>query len=211
MPIAPFRAFAIVPAAGQSRRMGQPKLLLPWGQHKLIEQTLAIWKQCNLAAIVVVVRPDDTELAEVCRRAGADVSAPPTPPPHMRDSVQHALDYLERTKHPGDEDVWLLAPADMPRLSPAIVAELLAAHRPSEPAILTPTIGQRRGHPVLFPWPLAAQVASIGLGRGIDALHWTNPGRTVACDHLAADASVFDDVDTLEQYEHSLRKSPPSL
>ena len=191
--------------------MGRPKLLLPWGQGTLVEQTLANWKQCNLAAIVVVVRPDDAELADICRRAGADVVAPPTPPPHMRDSVQFGLDHLDRTQHPARDDVWLLAPADMPRLSPAIVAELLAAHRPSEPAILTPTIGQRRGHPVLFPWPLAAQVASIALGRGIDALHWTNPGRTVACDHLAVGTTALDDVDTLEEYERSLRQIPPAV
>jgi molybdenum cofactor cytidylyltransferase len=209
MPIASFRAFAIVPAAGQSRRMGRPKLQLPWGQATLIEQTLARWKQCDVDAIVVVVRPDDTELADVCRRAGADVVVPPRSPPHMRDSVQHALEYLERTQHPGDDDVWLLAPADMPRLSPAIVAELLSTHRPSEPAILTPTIGRRRGHPVLFPWPLAGQVATLAADRGIDALHWNHSGRTVACDHLAAGTGAFEDIDTLEEYEQSRGQTPP--
>jgi len=189
--------------------MGRPKLLLPWGKGTLIEQTLANWKECDLTAIIVVVRPGDRELADLCRQSGVDVVAPPSPPPHMRDSVQLALDHLDRTRHPGAADVWLLAPADMPRLSPAIVAELLAAHRASDPAILTPTIGQRRGHPVLFPWALAAQVASLAIGRGIDALHWKNPGRSVPCDHLAVGTTAFDDVDTLEEYERSLGQTPP--
>lgn len=198
-----FRAFAIVPAAGQSRRMGRPKLLLPWGPTTLIEQTLAAWKQSAIAAVIVVVRPDDAELASLCRRAGAEVVVPPAPPPHMRDSVQFALDHINQAHHPVDEDAWLLAPADMPNLSPAIVDHLLAAHRPDEPAILTPTLAGQRGHPVLFPWPLARQVALLSADRGINALHWQNTSRPVPCDDLAIGPKVFQDVDTQEQYDRA--------
>jgi CTP:molybdopterin cytidylyltransferase MocA len=35
------QTFAIIPAAGRSVRMGQPKLLLPWGQTTLLEHVLA--------------------------------------------------------------------------------------------------------------------------------------------------------------------------
>jgi molybdenum cofactor cytidylyltransferase len=205
----PFRAFAIVPAAGQSRRMGQPKLVLPWKDGTIIEATLAAWKASSVAAIVVVVRPDDAELAAICRRAGADVVVPTVDPPHMRDSVQHALDHIAENYRATEADVWMLAPADMPRLSSAIVRHLLAAHQPETPAILTPTMAGRSGHPVLFPWPLALQVPQLPEGRGINALHWQNPMRAVPCDELGVAREAFHDVDTPEQYDAVRPPSAP--
>ncbi len=199
----PCRAYAIVPAAGQSRRMGQPKLLLPWKQGTIIEATLAAWQACPVAVVVVVVRPDDAELAAICRRAGAEVVVPDAAPPHMRDSVQLALNHLAGNYEPTDADVWLLAPADMPLLSPAIVHHLLAVHTSAPTAILTPTLGGRRGHPVLFPWPLAGKVPKLAEGRGINALHWENQSQAVACDHLGIAPAAFADVDTPEQYDQA--------
>ena len=199
----PFRAFAIVPAAGQSQRMGRPKLLLPWSEGTVIEATLAAWKATRVDAIVVVVRPDDAELAEICSLSGVDVLVPSVALPHMRNSVQVALETIAGNYHPADADVWLLAPADMPRLSSAIVHELLAAHRLDAPAILTPTLTGRAGHPVLFPWPLARQVPLLPADRGINALHWENPTRAVPCDHLQIARESFSDVDTPEQYEQA--------
>ena len=38
------RSFAVVPAAGRSRRMGRPKLLLPWGESTIIQQVLGAWR-----------------------------------------------------------------------------------------------------------------------------------------------------------------------
>lgn len=181
--------------------MGRPKLLLPWKDSTIIEQTLAAWRQCSPAAIIAVVRPDDAELTEVCRRAGAQVVLPPIAPPHMRDSVQYALDFLAGSYHPADDDVWLLAPADMPNLSPAVVEELLSAHRPAEPAILRPTVAGRRGHPVLFPWSAAALVRQLPSDRGIDALCWQFASREVPCDRVVSGRDAFADVDTPEQYE----------
>lgn len=180
--------------------MGAAKLLLPYRGTTLIEQTLAAWKQSPLVAVVAVVRSGDTKLAETCRQAGAEVVVPSQPPPQMRDSVQQALIYLEGKYAPRDEDVWLLAPADMPKLSPAIIAGLLAAHRPSGPAILVPTLGGKRGHPVLFPWSAAAEIQALPSTKGIDALTGQSGVREVPCDRTGLERSAFEDVDTPEEY-----------
>ncbi|MEX2026856.1 MAG: NTP transferase domain-containing protein, partial [Pirellulaceae bacterium] len=179
-----------------------------WKGGTIVEATLAAWKASSVAAIVVVVRPDDAELAILCRQVGAEIVVPVVAPPHMRDSVQQALDHIVQNYQPTDADVWLLAPADMPQLSPAIVNHLLASHRPDAPTILTPTLAGRRGHPVLFPWPLAQQVPQLPADRGINALHWHNPTREAPCEHLGVDRVAFCDVDTPEQYNEA-RQLPP--
>lgn len=198
------RYFAIIPAAGESRRMGSPKLLLPLAGKPLISHAIAAWRSAGLAPFVVVRRTDDT-LADVCRADGAIVLQPDCDPPEMKHSVRFALEHIVRTSHPNDQDAWLLAPADMPRLSPAIIGKLCTVHaeqllQPEPAAILIPKLAGQRGHPVLFPWPLAAQVAQLADDEGINALRARNRVREVSCDDLLT-ADAFIDVDTPADYQ----------
>jgi len=189
------RSFAIVPAAGRSRRMGQDKLLLPWGDSTVIESLLAGWLASDVDEIVVVVRRDQTELQTLCRNV--TVVTPPIAPPEMKDSVLAALDHIRKAFAPADSDVWLLAPADMPQLNPAVVNELLAAHEPASPAIIVPTSDGKRGHPVLFPWAIASSVATLAENEGVNALLERFPVRTVECGGPA----IHGDLDTPDDYE----------
>src|SRR3954467_13620149 len=129
------RFFAIVPAAGHSARMGRPKLLLPVAGRTMVEETLSAWRASRVDKLVVVVRPDDEELAALCRSWGAEVVLPPFAPPEMKDSIRWGLKHVEAMFAPVPQDAWLLAPADMPNLSPRIINRLLDAHEPDRAAI----------------------------------------------------------------------------
>lgn len=239
--------FAVVPAAGHSRRMGRPKLLLPWGPHTVIEQVLTVLATtCN--AIAVVIRPDDTALAErigqwhrhtapsplvredrgegaaspsplVGKGRGGRASAeespkrsktssnsdcalhlviPPTPPPDMRASVQHALNHVASHCHPSDRDAWLLVPADQPTLRPEWISALADARSGAPDGILVPTHSGRRGHPVLFPWPLAAEVPRLPADTGVNQLLRTFAARVREIP--VPDPAVLTDLDTPDDY-----------
>jgi molybdenum cofactor cytidylyltransferase len=191
-----FRAFAVIPAAGRSVRMGRPKLLLPWRGSTLIESLLAAWKRSRVEAIVVVVHPDDGRLAELCRQAGAEVIMPELPPSEMKVSVAHALRRIAAGYEPADDDVWLLAPADMPLLRGELIDRVLAAYQPRQPSIIVPKCGARHGHPVLFPWALARQVEMLPEDEGLNALRRQNPAQVIEIE----DPSVLVDIVTPEQY-----------
>lgn len=196
------RFFAIIPAAGNSTRMGAPKLLLPMGGATLMETTLAAWRASQIDKVVVVVRPDDQELAMVCSAQGVEVVVPPLAPPEMKDSVRYGLKHIEANFAPTDEDAWLLAPADMPRLSPRVINALIAAYSPHRGVILVPTLAGKRGHPVLFPWTLAAEVFSLPATAGLNVLRQRHESREVPCDSIEpAGDSAFGDIDTPEDYE----------
>jgi molybdenum cofactor cytidylyltransferase len=200
-----FRSFAIVPAAGRSVRMGRPKLLLPWRDTTLIQHVLSTWISSQVERVVVVVRPDDSELATVCRRAGVDVVLPTTAPPEMKVSVQYGLRHVEQTCNPRAEDVWLLAPADIPGLLTSNIDWLLASHAAHNLEILVPKHDNRRGHPVLFPWPLAREVQKLAENDGVNALLHRHPVREVHCPH----AGVQEDVDTPDDYRRLRRREVP--
>lgn len=185
--------------------MGQAKLLLPWGSATVIERVLAAWTASCVRAVAVVVRAGDERLADICRRCGAEVVVADPPPQEMQASVVWGLRYLQQRFGPQEDDVWLLAPADMPRLAPAVIDRLVDAWRPDD-AILVPTFGGRRGHPVLISWRLAAEVPQLTGGRGVRELLDRHPVRVLQVD----DPAVLDDVDTPSDY-HNLhnRRSPP--
>jgi molybdenum cofactor cytidylyltransferase len=77
---------------------------------------------------------------------------------------------VQREQSPSASDGWLLAPADHPLLEPAVIAQLLAARQPGTTEILVPSHDGRRGHPTYFSWDLAARVASIPAGLGVNRL-----------------------------------------
>src|SRR5688500_5963836 len=122
MTTAAMRSFAIIPSAGRSVRMGQPKLLLRWGQTTIIEHVLAAWRAGGVTSTVIVVRSDDHELARVARDAGAHVVVPDVPPPQMKDSVEAGLQFIARNFQPGPGDIWLMAPADVPNLAANVIS-----------------------------------------------------------------------------------------
>jgi molybdenum cofactor cytidylyltransferase len=203
------RYFAIVPAAGSSSRMRAPKLLLPVDGQPLIARTLAAWERSGADRIVVVVRPGDEALIAAAEkskvqspRSKVEVVIPEVSPADMKASVRVALRHIERDYSPNEADAFLVAPADMPRLSTAIVNRLIEWHAErASVKIYVPEIGGRRGHPVLFSWPLANDVFKLSADEGLNALVERHQALLVPCEDLvAAGECPFADVDTPEQY-----------
>jgi len=191
------RSFAIIPAAGLSRRMGRPKLLMPWENGCVIDQVLQAWSQSQVTETLVTVRADDEPLLQQCAQHAVDVVVLDPPPADMKASVQGALDHIQLHYQPEASDVWMLAPADMPRLSSALINHVLAAHQPAQPAIIAPRVGDLKGHPVLFPWEWAATVKQLGSDQGIRELWVRHPGRTIVWE----DEGPLEDIDTPDDYQ----------
>jgi len=180
--------------------MQQPKLLLPWQGKTIIEHVLAAWKASQVRAVAVVTRPDDHELAKVAEQAGAILVRPPLPPPDMRSSVSFGLGEIRRLFDPSAHDAWLVAPADMPRLSPSVIDRLIAEHAGQPDAALVPILGTRRGHPVLFPWHWTARVRHLEPDEGLNVLLRDGLTREIDCDDLLG-PDAFDDIDTPQDYD----------
>jgi molybdenum cofactor cytidylyltransferase len=194
------KSFAIIPAAGRSQRMGRPKLLLPWGSQSIIEHVIGAWRASRVDRVIMVVHPLDEQLAEMGAAAGACVVRPAEAPAEMKDSVALALAEAALDQ-PAATDAWLLAPADLPGLKAASIDRLLDSYVDAQGRVTTDTIfaaswQARRGHPVLFPWSLAAEVARLAPTEGLNALVARHPVEAI---ETGPDA-LADDLDTPEDY-----------
>jgi molybdenum cofactor cytidylyltransferase len=98
----------------------------------------------------------------------------------------------------------------MPGLSPAIIRHLLVQAVLHAGRILIPTLSGRRGHPVLLPWPLAAEISRLRDDEGLNVLIAAQDPLFVACDMLAAPAeTAFADVDTPADWDRYHKRQSP--
>ena len=190
---------AIVPAAGKSQRMGQPKLLLPLGRRRVIEHVLSALAESKVDQTVVVVPPRAVELVAVAEGCNAVVVRLLNQTSDMRSTIEYGLTYAEDTWGTDQLSGFLVAPADQPTVCPATVDHLIQRSRVSSAKVFIPTFKGRRGHPVLFLWELATQVRSIPPDHGLNHLV-TQLGHDV--EECPTDtAGVLEDLDTPEDYE----------
>lgn len=198
MTAAAHRLFALIPAAGRSRRMGVPKLLLPWQESTVIEHLIGTLTRPEIVAIVVVTRPDDHALQAALQRTSVIAVVPEHEPPDMRDSVELGIQAIRQRFTPSDHDGWLLIPADHPLLEPEVLDGLLTHWSRGDCDALIPKHGDRRGHPTLLRWTFAAQVEQLPRDVGINTLLRSSPN--LVTEWPTDRESVLADLDTPEDY-----------
>ena len=192
------RLFAVIPAAGLSRRMGQPKLLLPLAGLTILERLMMALHHPEIAARHVVVRKGDPSLQQEVIRLGGRLVVPPVDPPEMRASVSAALADIQQQFAPSPDDGWLLVPADHPVLDAELIDALITVWNRERPQILVPRYGDRRGHPTLFRWTLAQELDRIPPDRGLNWLVREHADEVIELP-TDSDATVTD-LDTPEDY-----------
>ncbi|MPZ12962.1 MAG: NTP transferase domain-containing protein [Chloroflexi bacterium] len=184
---------AIVLAAGESSRMGQPKPLLPLDGETFLGHLLAEIRSSRVDQTIVVVghRPD------------VILSAMPEIAPLVVVNHNYALGQLSSLRVGLDTlgeraDAILLSLADHPFASHTLIDTIIDAHERSQSPIVIPVHQGRRGHPTLFARSLFPELRSAPLDQG---------ARVVVHAHAADvlelptdDAGVVADVDTPEQY-----------
>lgn len=189
---------AIVPAAGASRRMGRPKLTLPWGEGSVLDATLAALLAGGAERAVVVAAPGGV-LAGWQPPAGVMLARNLTPDRGMLSSVRAGLAALaELGPLPR---VLLVCPGDLPALCAETVRELLAVQR-RHGGIVVPVHGDRRGHPLVVPERWLSAIGELDEAVGLRQLLRVAAGDLLQ--HPVDDPGTVLDVDTPEAYE-SLR------
>jgi molybdenum cofactor cytidylyltransferase len=198
--------FAIVPAAGLSRRMGQPKLVMDLGGKTVIERLLTTLSHPRVKETVVVLRRGDDELASVIKALdlpSVHTVQPDVDPPDMRRSVEHAVDALRGRHAPRSRDGWMLIPADHPVLDANVLAELIAAWETTADDILIPQHGGKNGHPTFFRWAITERIREIPNDQG---LNWLRTAAEIRLRKVSVDSeSILFDLDTPEDYQRLMQ------
>lgn len=202
------RLFAVIPAAGRSRRMGTHKLLLPLAGRSVISRVVDALHRAGPIEVHVILRRDDESLRSELASLPVHPHLLDADTPDMRASVERLLDLITAERQPAPSDAWLLCPADHPVLSADVVRRLIVESATAPDSIGIPTSQDRRGHPTLFPWSLASSVRDIPTGEGLNWLLRAHAARVREVE--VDDPTILLDLDTPEDYERILALIPPT-
>lgn len=192
--------FALIPAAGHSRRMGRPKLALPFGESTVIESVVAAFRAAGVERVLVVLAPHVAPLAPLAERSGAHVLLLEEATADMRATVLQGVAWIEQQWRPAPDDAWFLSPADHPTLDAEVIRVLLGARAEhGGKSIFIPVWEGRRGHPALIGWWHAKGMRQHPFGEGLNSYLRSHASATVEVE--GQNAGVLLDLDTPEDYE----------
>jgi molybdenum cofactor cytidylyltransferase len=191
---------AVLPAAGGSRRMGRPKLLLALHGGPLIGGVVNALLGGGAGEIVVVTAPEDEELRGWARRAGIESAVNPAPERGMLSSILEGIAALGGAAELARRGATLLVyPADLPNLRAGTVAGLLRRMREAGAPIAEPVFQGKRGHPLAIAPALIPEIDTLDPEVGLRQLRDRHQAELLEVE--VEDVGVVQDVDTPEDYE----------
>jgi molybdenum cofactor cytidylyltransferase len=184
------RIAALVLAAGQSRRMGRNKLLLPIDGTPMVARTVDALIASAATDIVVVTGHQGDEVRAVLTGRSVAFVHNPDYAAGLSSSVKTGIAAL-----PEDADGALVCLGDMPLVGPTHLDRLIAAFNPVEGRLIcVPTYDGKRGNPVLWARQLFGEMA--GLSGDVGARGLLERHADAVCEVAMSDAGVLLDVDT---------------
>jgi len=189
---------AILLAAGQSRRMGAFKPLLPFGNKTVIECCLDYLRQIETIVVVLGHRADEIRVQDVT------IAINPDPNSEMGASIAVGVQAL-----PADTKAVLIALVDHPAVPPTVVSNLIDEWK-SGARIVIPTWQNRGGHPVLVDLTYKNELLNLDRTGGLRELFKKHGAKRVPVDSpfVARDMDTWDDYRAL--YEEALGHPPPN-
>jgi molybdenum cofactor cytidylyltransferase len=184
--------------------MGRVKQLLPWGNRTLLDETLRNVRASRIEHLVVVTGYRAEVVADIARRAGAEVvhnEAYATG--EMLSSLQVAV-----TTMPPECQAVLVMLADQPLVEPETINKLVAAFEEGKGQLIAPSFQGRRGNPVIIGRAHFDELLS--LPRGAAPRHLLQRHRDAL--HLVPvdSESVLIDIDRPADYEQHSPTKPDS-
>lgn len=188
---------AVILAAGESRRMGKPKQLLPFGSRTMLQSVIDAFTTPKVDQILVVLGHKADEIAPTIRGATT------VPNPHYRrgmfSSVQAGLRAL-----PAKTKLVLIALCDQPRLQRATVETLVDKFHKERHKILVPSLRGRQGHPLLFSARYVPEI--LAMDESLTLKHFLANHPDELARLVVEDEGVLLDIDDRETYERELNK-----
>ena len=183
----------IVLAAGLSRRMGRPKLLLDLRGKPVIRHAVERLVAADLGEILVVVGPQHDALERALDGLRVRFVVNPTPEAGQGASVSAGVHALSP-----DVTTALIALGDQPGISVDVIGKLREALETPGKSIAAPRYSDGLGNPVIFASAVFPELAALPGDRGARAVV-ERDSRRLAVVQVAR--PMPRDLDTPEDYE----------
>jgi molybdenum cofactor cytidylyltransferase len=190
----------IVLAAGESRRMGQPKQLLPFGECTILERVVDTLLTAGVGEVIVVLG----HLAERVRTVLGDRPVRAVINESYRQGMLSSVKCGVRAI--GKEyDAVLIALGDQPHIEGTVVSQVMRAYRAGSAGIVIPGYGDKKGHPIIINLQKYRKaILNLPEDTGLNALMQEHADDMRLIDVASED--IIRDIDVPEDYTRELAR-----
>jgi len=192
--------WAIVLAAGESRRMGSPKMVLPYEGMTIIEKVLENVLASDVEKVVTVLGSNKDEVLKVIDKLPVLHCYNPNYKDGMLSSVKCGFEFL-----PGDFRAAIVFLGDQPMAETSVINKMINAYNESGKGILVPVFENKRGHPLLADKKYRDEIINLDDPEGLKGLLRRHPDDLLEVE--AENSSVLIDIDTTEEYINEINKT----
>jgi molybdenum cofactor cytidylyltransferase len=190
----------VILAAGASRRMGEPKLNLPWANTTVLGQVISIFFHAGVEDIVIAAGDVPiTGLSESLKAVVRFVGVPNNLQAGMLFSLQTGLAALNP-----DSRAVFIALGDQPQIEVDVIQAMLRDYAQHHSPILIPSINQRRGHPWLLDHSLLPELVALDTSKTLR--YFLNQHEHLIRYLVVQTESILQDLDTPSDYARSCPK-----
>jgi molybdenum cofactor cytidylyltransferase len=189
--------WAVVLAAGESRRMKTQKLLLPFGETTVIESIVRTALDSEADGALVVLGADRERLRSILQSYPLTFVVNKNYRLGMLSSIQAGFSAL-----PGDAEAAVLMLGDQPAVASSVINDLVWNFRESSRGIIIPVYAGRRGHPVLVETAYRREILGLDPKIGLRQLMHAHPEDILEVE--VSTPAVLSDMDVPADYQEEV-------
>lgn len=188
----------LVLAAGGSRRLGEPKQLLPYGSGTLLDHTLETARASGFDQLIVALGGSSAEVRRRVDLSGADAVENPDFGEGCSSSIAAGLRAIDPRS-----DLMVLMLGDQPGVTPDVIRALIAGT--DDGTILAACLyDDGRGHPLAFGRELFGELRELHGDKAVWKLMDRRAGEVV---DVRVPGPIPPDINTREDYEGVLAEA----
>jgi molybdenum cofactor cytidylyltransferase len=191
--------WAIILAAGESKRMGSPKMLLPFKGRTMIENVVANVLDSRINNIMVVLGADRDPIVKLIRTKAVKYCYNENYKDGMLSSVVCGFRNI-----PIDHSAVLVFQGDQPLVTPKTINIVIDVYKSSGKGIVIPVYKNKRGHPILIDNKYRNEIQKLSPDEGLRSLALKFPEDVSEVD--TGEAGILRDFDTYDDYKNEINQ-----
>jgi molybdenum cofactor cytidylyltransferase len=185
----------LILAAGEARRMGTPKQLLPWGEHTLLGHVISVALNTNIGPVFCVLGAHADQIRSTLSPSPADVWVNPDWDKGLASSLAFGVQQAQR-KRPALTALLVIL-GDQPLVQPQHLQKLVELHQVYPDKIVASAYTQGAGVPTIFPRDFFSDLEQLQGDMGARKLLRSYQEKVIT---IAAPGKLID-IDTPEDYQ----------
>ena len=185
---------AILLAAGEAKRMGKPKQLMPLGGKSILEHSLDNLLGSKVNEVIVVVGCEAEAVAKKVAARMVRIAVNPAYKQGMSTSLVKGLELVS-----DGATAVMIALADQPFISSQVINQLIDEFETHKKGIAVPVYKGRRGHPIIFAIKYRGELLELSGDAGGKEILERHPDDVLEVDTGSED--IHRDIDDMKSYE----------